>query len=293
LIDRTTMFKGRFPAGEPLLRGLAQADAYFRAGLTLSLVSGRHQSGDPSIVYIAHLGDGVLLTLPIASSSPPAITRATAASHVAPMADKVSRVVATILTNAGVAIDTPLALYPEVADLTGTWRFKTDPADTGTTAGWSRPDFDDQSWRSIDVPGFWAFQGVTEAPSKGGIGYDGTAWYRRTIAIPASWKDSPGPISLTLGGVADTGDVYWNGKLIAHGANRSYVKDEITTPLDEALIPYGGKATIAIKVVDNGPAGGLVGSVVLRKDDRWLTGTIPVTYGERYPGFAPDSYHYW
>jgi beta-galactosidase/beta-glucuronidase len=291
--EQTHFYKGLFADGEPLLRGIAQADGYIRAGVQFTRVASRRDMSDATLVYIIHLGAGTIATLPVSSTLPLPVLRKRDSDRVTVAADKLSRVTAEVLTNAGMALETPLALYPEEIDLTGAWRFKTDPEDRGAAAGWARADFDDGAWRMIDIPGLWAFQGVTEAPTKGGVGYDGVAWYRRTVAIPASWREDAAALSLVVGGIADTGDIYWNGALIAHGAERSYIRDQTVISLDPASIPYGGKATIAIRVKDNGPAGGVTGTVAIRKDSRWLTGVSPVIRGEKFPDFQPDSYHYW
>jgi hypothetical protein len=177
--------------------------------------------------------------------------------------------------------------------LAGDWRFKTDPLDGGARSNWFQSDFDDSSWRLIKVPALWAFEGVTEAPSTGGLGYDGVAWYRTRISIPAEWKPEKSPLRLVIGGMSDTGDVYWNGKLIARGENRSYLHDDMAITIEDGLVPYGGTVTIAVRVVDRGEAGGLAGTVRLEKNASWLTPRTEVQYGERFPNFEPDEYRTW
>jgi len=280
----TTLFKGRLATDEPLLRGLNQSDAYFREGLAFTrLAAGDNE--DPSPVSIVHLGAGAIIALP-------ALSTTTLATPARPATDKLLRLLSSVLTNAGVALDAPFRLYPEILDLTGDWRFKTDPEDHGLAAGWHRPDFDDTVWRTIRVPGLWAFQGVTEKPSTG-FGYEGVAWYRRKLVVPPDWKGGNGKLVLVIGGVADTGDVYWDGTLIAHGADRSYAKDVVAIPVDDKLPRYGGSVTVAIKVVDKGPAGGIIGPIRIAKDQSWLMPQQRVRYGERYPDFEPDAFRSW
>jgi hypothetical protein len=143
------------------------------------------------------------------------------------------------------------------------------------------------------VPGFWGLQGVTEPPSTHGFGYDGAAWYRRRVTIPAGWKASPQPLKLVIGGLADTGEVYWNGRLVTRAQGHSYVRETLTIPIEDALIPYGGEATIAVKIANTGPAGGLVGPVHIEKNADWLTPRTELRYGERFPDFRPDAYRSW
>ena len=98
--------------------------------------------------------------------------------------------------------------------LDGAWRFQPAMTRTGRT-----PNFDDSGWETIDLtaaPG--SHDGDVGLPdyvggwmSHGHPGYDGYAWYRRAVTIPAgpaSW-DILGP---TL--VEDGYELYWNGKLL-------------------------------------------------------------------------------
>lgn len=288
-----TLYKGRMPPNEELLRGLNQSDAYFRQGIAFNRLALPGEKGDAAPVTVLHFGTGAIVTLPVASTVALPSAGQDAQAKTTPAADKAMRMISTILTNSGVALASPFSLAPDIVDLAGEWRFQTDPQDRGTGAGWGKADFDDSGWRKIRVPGLWAFQNVPGPPSKGGIGYDGVAWYRRTVAIPAGWKGGSAPVRLMIAGLRDTGDVYWNGRLIAHGADKEYFFDRVSLPIEPALLPANGIASIAIRVVDKGPAGGLAGAISLRKDDSWLTPRLDVAYGERFPTFDPDSYKYW
>ena len=151
-------------------------------------------------------------------------------------------------------------------NLDGAWRFTTDPDEKGDRDGWHTPGFDDSAWRELRVPGLWEPQGVTEprpgqAPQPKGTlpwtDYDGVAWYRRTVVIPAAWRGEP--LILQLGAVDDLDRTYVNGTLVGETSRqtrqpsarlRRYV-------VPEALVRYGEANTIAIQVRDLGGPGGI------------------------------------
>ena len=61
--------------------------------------------------------------------------------------------------------------------LNGTWRFNTDPSNSGQTNGYHTTSYNDSSWDSLTVPGNWD---VHDAYAN----YEGDAWYRRTFSSP-------------------------------------------------------------------------------------------------------------
>jgi SSS family solute:Na+ symporter len=62
--------------------------------------------------------------------------------------------------------------------LTGTWAFRTDPANVGESRGWYRPEVSTAEWDSLPVPGNWDLRNEYAH-------YVGKGWYRRTFATPA------------------------------------------------------------------------------------------------------------
>jgi hypothetical protein len=130
-------------------------------------------------------------------------------------------VIATLLTLALVIADLarggrpdPPALRAAATLLDGAWRFH-----TGDDPHWADANTDDGDWETIDmtaVPG--SHDGDVGLPdyvggwaAHGHAGYDGYAWYRRAVVVPAgqaTW-DILGP---TL--VEDGYELYWNGKLL-------------------------------------------------------------------------------
>ena len=74
-------------------------------------------------------------------------------------------------------------------------------------------NFDDKSWRSLDLPHDWSIEGAPnrQNPSKGPGGYfpTGTGWYRKHFIAPPSWKGKE--ISIFFEGVYMNAEVFING----------------------------------------------------------------------------------
>lgn len=137
--------------------------------------------------------------------------------------------------------------YKEVS-LQGNWSFK-----IGDNPEWSKANFDDSNWRRIYVPSPWEEEGYQ--------GYDGYAWYRRSVEIPSSVKDRK--LTLELGYVDDVDETYFNGVKIgqtgsfppnystAYNAQRLY-----DIPLN--IVNFDKPNVIAVRVYDAQLQGGIV-----------------------------------
>ena len=95
------------------------------------------------------------------------------------------------------------------------WKFQPDPDAAGEKAGWYRPDHDDREWPSLKASKWWEPQGYGSGKNRDQIkgGYNGFAWYRKSVGIPAEFKGKR--ILLRFGGIDESGWVYLNGKKIA------------------------------------------------------------------------------
>jgi hypothetical protein len=162
-------------------------------------------------------------------------------------------------------------LSPTPGNLEGEWAFQTDPEDVGLKQGWQQPEADDSAWRRLRVPGYWEPQGITETrpgePPRTLKGvrwtdYDGIAWYRLRFTVPKEWASEE--LLLRLGSVDDMDQAYLNGRLV--GATGK----EIPRPVSMQRlyrIPAGtvhgeGMNVLAVRVVDGGGPGGLMGPLV-------------------------------
>ena len=106
----------------------------------------------------------------------------------------------------------PSSLRAAAPLLDGAWRFH-----TGDDPNWANAETDDSSWETVDLsapassndgdvglPNYLKGWGAHGHP-----GYEGYAWYRRSVAVPAGNRewDILGPTA-----VEDGYELYWNGK---------------------------------------------------------------------------------
>lgn len=179
---------------------------------------------------------------------------------------------------AGPALSAPLTLSNDPGNLEGQWRFHTDPGDVGEKAGWQAPGFRDDDWRELRVPGGWEEQGITdprpgEAPRpKGNMpysDYDGVAWYRLRVIVPAAWAGED--LRLSLGSVDDEDRSFVNGQLVGATPDPRPGAAPLKGPsvgvfrrylVPAALIKFGAENVIAVRVTDNGGPGGMPGPTV-------------------------------
>jgi hypothetical protein len=132
--------------------------------------------------------------------------------------------------------------------LKGRWQFS-----IGMNEEWISPKFNDSNWESIRVPSPWEDEGFN--------GYNGYAFYRKTITISSNYKGRM--LYLNMGYIDDVDEVYLNGNKIgstgsfppnystAYNAERIYY-------LPEQYINYDGSNLIAVKVYDSVQEGGIV-----------------------------------
>ncbi len=120
------------------------------------------------------------------------------------------------------------------------------------------------AWQLLRVPGFWEDQ----APGGSLKGYDGFAWYRCFVRVPAGWKGVP--LEISLGRIDDADEVFFNGTKIGatgampptyHGASGSRRRYSIAAEHVRA----GRFNLIAVRVYDKSGSGGIVdGPLMLR-----------------------------
>jgi beta-galactosidase len=93
------------------------------------------------------------------------------------------------------------------------WRFN-----KGDAPGAEREDFDDTSWRAVDLPHDWSIEGPYSQsdPTGGGGGYlpAGIGWYRRTFIVPETWRGKR--VFMEFDGVYMNSEVWLNGQLLGH-----------------------------------------------------------------------------
>lgn len=119
--------------------------------------------------------------------------------------------------------------------------------DQGLTKGqkpWFEPDCNTSDWAAMNVPGYWADQGLGDIK--------GVVWFRREIDVPASMTDKPA--KLWLGRIVDGDETYVNGKEV--GAISYEWPPRIYDVPSNLLRP--GKNIIVVRVISNAGRGGFV-----------------------------------
>lgn len=126
-------------------------------------------------------------------------------------------------------------------DFTDDWRFT-----LGDSSAYSRPEYDDSSWRELDLPHDWAVEGdfSEDNPSTPGGGAlpGGTGWYRKTFSVDSS--DAGRKFYIDFDGVYMNSTVYVNGIELG---TRPYGYISFRYDLSPYLT-YGGENTVAVRV---------------------------------------------
>lgn len=120
-----------------------------------------------------------------------------------------------------------------------------DEYDLGLKGNWAAPDFDDSSWKSVEIPGGFADLGVPDTPA--------VAWFRREIVLPDPLP--AGRALLFLGSIERMDTAYING--IEVGASAWVENPRVYFIRDGVLKP--GKNIVAIRVFKTQPVGGFLG----------------------------------
>ncbi len=118
------------------------------------------------------------------------------------------------------------------------------------STGWERPEFNDNSWKTMRLPNYWQQMGHQT---------NGVFWFRTTAEIPASWEGQD--LQLSLGAVDKTDDTYFNGQRVG-GVSwadepYSWCTGRVYT-VPKALVK-AGRVVIAVRVLSNFTGGGIVG----------------------------------
>ena len=130
----------------------------------------------------------------------------------------------------------------------------------GDTPAASSINFDDKSWRNLDLPHDWSIEGTldTNNPMGNDGGYfpAGIGWYRKTFAVPESWKYKR--VSIYFEGVYMNSEVFINGKSLGvHPYGYTTFSYNLTPNLN-----FGGNNILSVKV-DNSS----------QKNCRWYSGS--------------------
>jgi beta-galactosidase len=106
------------------------------------------------------------------------------------------------------------------------------------------PDFDDRSWRVVDVPHDYVVEGAPDPKGDGSHGYrpKGIGWYRRAFTLPAGDKGKR--LRIEFDGIYRNSTVWVNGRLLGnHASGYTSFDYDITD-----VANFGGRNVVAVRV---------------------------------------------
>ena len=124
------------------------------------------------------------------------------------------------------------------------WRFR-----LGDEPEAKRPDFDDSTWRVLDVPHDWSIEASFNPPpdgeQHGGYFAHGVGWYRKSFTLPATaWKK----VVVEFDGVYMNSEVWINGQFLGR---RPYGFIGFRYDLTQFLTTNGAPNLLAVRVDDS------------------------------------------
>ncbi len=176
------------------------------------------------------------------------------------------------LDNLAASVDPNLRWERQRASGSGWWDEADKRGPRKVAAGWTATGFDDAAWKSFDLP----------ATFSGELGsFDGFAYFRVEIEVPASWEGKGA--TLELGPIDDRDDAWFDGVLVG----KEHEDGRWGTPRRYKLAPElvkAGKRAVAVRVLDTAGIGGINGKkeqLKLTCDDAAL-GSISLAGTWRY-----------
>jgi hypothetical protein len=275
----------------PLLAGVSPSDLYWRDERPAPVLTGLpagSRATSPAVVAEVPRGKGRLVVWAVSAAlyddRLTAYENSRWDTHRAYYAktanhDKIHRALSLILTNLGVRMRHPqLAVFrgeysqnsraanPMFRIALPEWRFRIDPDDVGRAQGWEKPEADDSGWRTLNAPGMWQEQGITDDNPKWQYEdptmrrpYNGVAWYRVGVTVPEVLRGRD--LYFDADAIDDYDEVYFNGQLIGRTGKETpnywSVSRHYSLPAD--AIRFGAGNTLAVRVTDTGGGGGFGG----------------------------------
>jgi alpha-L-fucosidase 2 len=136
-----------------------------------------------------------------------------------------------------------------------------------------------KAWHPLRVPGFWEKHASFR-------GYDGFAWYRCFVRVPAEWKGQE--LRLELGRIDDSDETFVNGTKVGSTGRmppnyRGLSNAQRTYAVPAKVVRPDGYNLIAVRVYDQGGGGGIVGkgqSLSCKKGKLSLRGAWQIRKGD-------------
>lgn len=131
----------------------------------------------------------------------------------------------------------------------------------------SKIEFEDESWRSVDLPHDWAKDNdlpILKAEENPETVITEIGWYRKQFQIPENWSNKE--ILIDFEGISNEHQIYINGVLIDYSKGKD---NSVQIPLNEYL-NYSGNNVIAIQLTNHKDSGTLWGTNVGIYKHVWL-----------------------
>jgi hypothetical protein len=128
------------------------------------------------------------------------------------------------------------------------WRFALDPMRDGHLSKWFEAAFDDSAWKTLAIEQTW---------EKAGHTYDGVAWYRRTVELPAKPEGKINAVEIAFEAVDECAWVWVNGTYVGrHDLGTAGWDKAFTLDISDA-VRWGAPNQITVRVLDTAYAGGI------------------------------------
>lgn len=137
---------------------------------------------------------------------------------------------------------------------------------TGDNPEWSKPELNDEDWKSIKPQYNWDKQGFAD--------YDGFGWYRFHFELSSLLKSNnwwPDSLRIFLAKIDDADEIFLNGKRISKtgrfpddpgGYSTQWDRQrEIRLAMNDPLLQWDKDNLLAVRVYDGGGLGGIFGAL--------------------------------
>lgn len=294
-------FRATAPKDDVLFNGLTDGDLYFRTARDVKVVEGLHDwERATSPALIAKL-DKVTTVHVIFADYPSSFGGLW-------NEEKMTRVWSTLLTNMNIAQGDELQVFTASKSRHNTQKYcfgeiKIEQMGLKLDFNNSGKVTDREGFEAYKIGLSWESRGFTtvnplyvyptNTPKNLKKMYDGYAWLRCDIDIPANWK---GRTLRLVGGPIDDADwTYWNEKKIgetlletnpkSYSTKRSYV-------IPPEHVVFGGRNTLMIHVFDRWGDGGVTGDLsVVAEDEEAKDAWSP--YVDKLDFYDGDAFHNW
>jgi sialate O-acetylesterase len=162
------------------------------------------------------------------------------------------------------------------------WYKSLNDQDEGLKKHWSEPDFDDSTWATMNIPGYWADSALGNV--------NGAVWFRKEVDLS---NIKAATAKLILGRIVDADSVYVNGNFVG---TTSYQYPPRKYVFDPKLLKQG-KNEIAVRIINNSGRGGFVEDkpykLVVDNDSIDLKGSWKYQLGARISPLPPPTSLRW